>query len=90
MPQRECLQLSEIEDQLTSWLSERSCGMRPQKDENYLESGVIDSYGLIMLIEDIEDRYSFQFDIRELQDVRFTTVSGLAGFIYEKVGLLNI
>ncbi len=77
----------EIEKQLLAWIDGHSRGAHPDLNENYIESGVIDSYDLIMFVDDIENHYGFRFTSSEFQDSRFVTVSGLAEIIDEKVRL---
>ena len=88
MPQSELSPKSTIEAQLVSWLESNSRGNhKVSLDENYVESGVIDSFDLIVFIESIEDNYHIKFNNREFQDRRFVIVSGLAEIIDEKVRL---
>lgn len=53
------------------------------RDENYFDAGLIDSFGVIELIGDIEAEFPVVFDERDFQDRRFATMSGLAGLIDE-------
>jgi acyl carrier protein len=48
---------------------------------DYFESQFVDSFGVIQLIEDVEQRFKLRFDERDFQDRRFSTVVGLAEII---------
>ena len=54
-------------------------------DDNYLEKGVIDSFGLMEFIEEIEKNFSIQFSNSEFSDRRFVTISGLTEIITSKL-----
>lgn len=54
-------------------------------DENFFESGHIDSLEAINLVERIEVEFDIRFDNREFQDRRFVTIAGLAEIICDKV-----
>ena len=53
--------------------------------DNYLEKGVIDSFGLMEFIEEIEQNFSIQFSNSEFSDRRFVTISGLTEIITSKM-----
>lgn len=50
---------------------------------NYFEAGLIDSFGVIELIESIEEHYGIEFQQAHFIDRRFSTISGLADIICE-------
>lgn len=51
--------------------------------KNYFEAGLIDSFGIIELIEDIESEFNINFQENNFQDRRFSTIQGLAEIIEE-------
>lgn len=53
------------------------------ENENYFEKGLIDSFGVIELIEAIEDDFNIHFEQKHFQDKRFATIGGLAEIISE-------
>lgn len=73
-----------VEDWLRDWFAEREPDIELGGDENYFDAGVIDSFGTIELIEEIETRFDIRFDERDFQDRRFATLGGLAEVILEK------
>ena len=56
----------------------------PALDQDIFETGVIDSFGAIELIERMEGRYAIRFDEADFLSPRFKTVRGLAELIAEK------
>ena len=50
---------------------------------NYFEAGLIDSFGIITLIYEIEKKYDIKFDQNALQDRRFVSIEGIAKIISE-------
>lgn len=68
------------------WLIKRFQGEgapEPELSENYFEAGLIDSFGIILLIEDVEQEFGIQFTDTHFQDRRFSTINGLAEIINE-------
>ena len=55
-------------------------------DKNIFEIGLIDSLGVILLIEDIETHFEIRFDEIDFQDRRFPTINGLSEIIKERKG----
>ena len=53
---------------------------------NYFNAGIIDSFGVIELIESIEQEFKIRFSEDHFQDRRFPTISGLAEIIQELNG----
>ena len=88
-PQLECLQLSKIKEWLTKTLLDRSANNVKSigGHDNFIESGVVDSFGVIILVEEIEKEYGFRFEDKDFQDRRFSTINGLAEIIHGKLSL---
>ncbi|WP_127015404.1 acyl carrier protein [Anoxybacter fermentans] len=52
---------------------------------NYVESGYIDSLGIIKFIVEIEDEFGIEFSDEEIADPSFKTVGGLIKLVERKV-----
>lgn len=52
---------------------------------NYVESGYIDSFGLIQFIATLEDEYQIEFTDAELQNPEIKTIGGLMKIMSEKL-----
>jgi acyl carrier protein len=50
---------------------------------NYFDAGLIDSFGVIELIQDIEGHFNIRFDEGHFQDRRFSFIGGLWELIEE-------
>jgi acyl carrier protein len=76
------------EDQwLIAWFREKNAGLANNRDlgrANYFAVGLIDSFGVIQLIADIEQHFGVRFDEDDFQKRGFSTVDGLAELIREK------
>jgi D-alanine--poly(phosphoribitol) ligase subunit 2 len=70
---------------LRQWFSERSPDVQLSSDDNYYEKKAIDSFGIIELIEEVEDSFQIDFSDHDFQDHRFSTIGGLANMISEKM-----
>ena len=51
---------------------------------NYVESGYIDSMGIIQFIAELEDEFSIEFTDEELISPEFKTIGGIVRLIEEK------
>ena len=51
--------------------------------ENYLESGWLDSFGIIELIADVEEKFDVRLNETSFSDPRFPTIEGLSELIIE-------
>jgi len=70
---------------LIDWFARHaSCGTL-SSEENYFTAGAIDSFGVIELIEDMEQVFSVRFHQDDFQDQRFTSIDGLAAMLTEKL-----
>jgi len=74
------------EDWLRGWFGRRTPDMELDRDDNYFEVGAIDSFSVIELIENVENRFSIRFTEQDFQDRRFVTLGGLAALIRDKSG----
>lgn len=52
---------------------------------NYIESGYVDSLGLIQFIATIEDEYNIEFTDEDLQSPELQTIGGLIKIIESKL-----
>jgi len=56
-----------------------------QDDASFLEQGIIDSTGVLELVEWLEDEFGFTVDDEELIPENLDSVNSLAGFIARKI-----
>ena len=50
---------------------------------NYLEAGLIDSFGVIEMLAEIEDRFGVALNETHFEDPRFVIMEGLAQIVAE-------
>jgi len=55
-----------------------------KNDDSFLEQGVIDSTGVLELVDWLEETYSFQVEDEELVPENLDSVNNLSGFIARK------
>lgn len=60
--------------------------MQGSLDSNYFDKGWIDSFGFILFISNIEEKYCISFSNEDFQNREFATLNGLSLII---VGKLN-
>jgi len=72
------------EEWLTAWFDRRSPLVELTPETNFFTADAIDSFGVIELIEEIEEQFSVTFVQEDFQDPRFVTIQGLAELIMEK------
>lgn len=58
----------------------------PAADESLLETGVLDSTGVLELIEFLEDTYQIQVEDTETIPENLGSISGLTRFVLSKTG----
>ena len=76
---------ADIEDWLVVWFKKRNPSVLIDLKNDYYCSGLVDSFGIIELIGDLEDRFNIFFDDREFQLASFRTLSGLAELVRSKI-----
>lgn len=74
---------------LAAWFRAQNDTLADCPDEamaraDYFAAQYIDSFGVVMLISEIESHFGMRFSERDFQDRRFSTVSGLADIIRER------
>lgn len=78
-----------MKDEKIRWLKEYFASKKALPDhpelekENYFQLGLIDSMGVLELIEAAEAQFSIQFQQTNFTDRRFATIAGLADIIDE-------
>jgi acyl carrier protein len=75
---------SDIEAWLTRWFAAKAPDQRLDPSVNYIDAGIVDSFDLIVLIEEMEAELGCRFVEADFQDRRFVTLSGLVEIISEK------
>ncbi len=75
---------SDIQAWLVEWVKERNPDVEPSPRENYYDAGLVDSFGIIELIEEIEHTFDIMFDDDDFTLREFRTIEGLSRLIHQK------
>lgn len=82
-----------VEEWLTDWFITRSKTSKNApgnagsvRDTDYFEAGWLTSMEVVEFVTEIEQKFGMQFSDRDLQDLRFVTIAGLAELILERLG----
>jgi acyl carrier protein len=75
----------EIEEEVVAFLRTLHPDAAPTRDEPLLESGAIDSMGLVELIEHLDGRFRIAIADREVTDQNFGTVARIVGLVQAKL-----
>ena len=76
---------ADIEDWLIVWFKKRNPSVIIDMQNDYYCSGLVDSFGIIELIGDLEKRFDIFFDDSEFQLATFRTLSGLVDLVRTKI-----
>lgn len=52
----------------------------------YLDAGIIDSLGIVMMITQLEETLGITFSADDMQSFEFQTIGGLIGLLERKLG----
>ena len=77
------LNVNDCTEWLIKWFGERGSLPDNFSEQNYFDLGLIDSFEVLELIDDVEGEFGIAFTDLHFQDRRFVTVSGLSEIIYE-------
>jgi acyl carrier protein len=69
---------------LMNWFQERNHGLTIDTTDNYYEKGLIDSFGIVELISEIEDSLEIYLDDEDLRSSEFRTIEGLSKIIISR------
>lgn len=72
-----------VVDWLLGYFSQSQALGEDPHDRDIFEAGWIDSFGVILLIEELESEFDFKFSHQHLSDRRFRTINGIAELVHE-------
>ena len=80
--------MEDIKTWLEEWFSNNSSRtveeIKEKGDDNYFTEGLVDSFGFISLLSDIEEKFGATFSNDDFLDRSFATINGLACMINKK------
>lgn len=73
---------------LFGWFQDHDVSLKQleelDKEDNFLQNGLIDSFGFLDLVASAEEEFSFTFSESDFADDRIFSLGGLASFLDEK------
>ncbi len=80
--------MNETQKWLMKWFERRGRPLAWPADatSDFVKQGLIDSFGVVELIEDLESHFGFRFSEADLNDPLFATLGGLLELVQSKRG----
>ena len=78
---------ADIEDWLVVWFKKRNPSVIIDMQNDYYCNGLVDSFGIIELIGDVEKKFGIFFDDSEFRLESFRTLSGLVELVRRKIAV---
>jgi D-alanine--poly(phosphoribitol) ligase subunit 2 len=78
-----------MEERILSFLSKLSTENEPsviEADTDLFESGILDSFGFVELVGFLEKETGLSVTEQDMEDPRFTTVTGIVQVLADKAG----
>jgi len=75
----------DMKNWLIQWFQERNPGILIDINDNYYAKGLIDSFGIVELISEIETVFDIVFDDDDLKSPDFRTINGLLKIIINHI-----
>jgi D-alanine--poly(phosphoribitol) ligase subunit 2 len=79
---------SDLKQELRAFIAETFLELRPDvelaDDDRFLALGVIDSLGLLELVEEIRNRYGIEVEDIDITEQNFGSIAALASYIEGK------
>ena len=77
-----------VEEWVLGWFAGRgtlpACSAESLRQLDYLQTGLIDSFGIVELILSVEEKFGITFAPEDFQDRRFATLGGLRDLIVRR------
>ena len=77
--------MNDYQTWLVDWFARHAPHIALSPEDNFFSAGVIDSLGVIELIEDMEQAFSMRFSQDDFQDPRFVSIRGLVEMLKEMI-----
>ena len=67
-----------------SFLQKRNSELSYEPDDHIIRTGIIDSFGIMQLVEHLEEKYKFEFGDSDLTEENFKSIRSIAQLISDK------
>lgn len=74
----------ETQNWIMNWFKRRNTDRTINVETDFYKDGLVDSFGIIELIEELEDHFSIRFDDSDFKLSSFRTIQGLVQMIDQK------
>jgi acyl carrier protein len=81
-----------VQQELRNYLEERflfEFGSGVDEDSNLFRLGIIDSFGYVQMLRDLESSYGIRFGDEELLDNLLVSLSSIVSAVTSKIGLAD-
>ena len=75
----------ETKEWIIHWLEKRNPGVPIDETSDIYSESLVDSFGIIELVEEVENHFSIQLEDVELHQPSFRTIQGLSEIINNKL-----
>lgn len=79
----------DLQSRLLDWFRHRSPDVDIDLDANYYKAGLIDSFGIVELIDFAEAEFGVRFEDSDFKEPSFRTISGLVRLIERRRGVIH-
>ena len=81
--------MKNVEKWVVEWFVDNGGSVKEEiytnMQENYIENGLVDSFGFLQLIADIEEKYKFVFEDSDFENEKLFVIEGLIEVIGDKI-----
>ncbi|MGD2117439.1 MAG: acyl carrier protein [Chromatiales bacterium] len=74
----------QINDWIVNWFMHRNPGAQIDSAVDYYEKRLIDSFGIIELIDALEEKFAIRFSDQDFKQPQFRTINGLCALVLDK------
>jgi len=75
----------EVQSWIVNWFKRRNPGLAINVEMDFYQDGLVDSFGIIELIEEMESHFSIRFDDTDFKLPSFRIIQGLVQIIDQKM-----
>jgi len=81
--------MENLKQEIRNFVFENYCFNRPgnlRDEDSFMESGIVDSTGILELVSFVEEKYSIEVESNELLPENLDSIDRLTHFVSKKIG----